>query len=59
MQKLFDNRMAVGWKISFILCVLWAMLILSEPYLHQGDVIAALIPFTIWFTARWIKVGKE
>lgn len=69
MQKLFDNRMGAGWKISLVLSVFWIGVL--YPYVTQwnawdgGDEIdsfefvALSAPLTIWFIARWIKIGRE
>lgn len=35
MQKLFDNRMAAGWKASFVLSVLWATVGLSDSLVRS------------------------
>lgn len=70
MKQLFDNRMAAGWKISFVLSVLWIGFL--YPYVTQWnswdgggeevdsvEFIALSFPLALWFIARWIKVGKE
>ena len=61
MTQLFDNRMAAGWKISFVLSVLWGAFFYTEAggKLDDGWLLVYTTPLAIWFIARWIKVGKE
>lgn len=60
MQSFFDKRMGVGWKISFVVSVVFLVAGVVGTYsLDAEDVIVYTFPLATWITVRWIKIGKE
>ena len=63
MESFFDKRMSAGWKVSFVVSVLWAIFGIIEG-LDYGtadadEIVMAVLPLSGWSLLRWLKVGKE
>ena len=63
MESFFDKRMSAGWKVSFVVSVLWAIVLFVEGNtgvgIDSGEMFVTILPLSGWCLFRWLKIGKE
>lgn len=68
-MNLLSNSMGIWWKLSFVSCALFTVIMLFEGffgrsfpsgrlYIDEEALLFGIIPMTIWLTSRWLSLKE-
>ena len=61
MGKVFSNDMHAGYKVTLVLCILWALVLWAESgsSVNEEEMFIIWGPLSVWLMVRWPRVNQD